>query len=96
MNSRLRIGLALILGFFIGLGISLANGQDFLSALQGGLYLALIVGVIVAFLSWGMDMAVKKGYPSWLGFLLAFCLNIIGLIILALLPSRTQTFNSTL
>jgi hypothetical protein len=93
MNSWIRIGLALVLGFLIGMGIPLANGQDLLFALRAGLQFALLIGVIVAILSWGVDIAVEKGYPSWLGFLLVLCLNILGLILLVILPSHTLASN---
>ncbi len=89
MKSWMRIGLALIRGFLVGFVISLANGVDFASALQRGLIFALIVGAIVAILSWGMDIAVEKGYPGWLGFILVLFLNVIGLIILAVVPVNT-------
>jgi hypothetical protein len=89
MNSWTRIGLALVLGFFIAAFISLVNGRDVVSALLAGVGFAVLVGVIVATLSWGMDRAVEKGYPSWFGFFLALCLNVVGLIILALLPAYT-------
>ena len=88
MNSRRRTGLALVLGFIIGMGIPLLNGNDFSFAFQSGILFALFMGVIVAILSWGMDIAEEKGYPGWLGFLLVFCLNILGLILLVLLPSH--------
>ena len=91
MNSWTRIGLAFVLSFLLSLGVALANGQNVSTALQAGIIIALLSGVIVAILSWGMDMAVAKGYPGWLGFILALFLNVLGLIILALLPARTPT-----
>ena len=91
MNSSMRIGLGLVLGFVIATITSFINGRDVGSALQAGLVFALIVGVVVAVLSWGMDMALEKGYPGWFGFFLALCLNIVGLVILALLPAHTTT-----
>jgi hypothetical protein len=89
MNSTIRILLALAMGFVIGFVMPLANGLGPLEALQAGLGFAFLVGVIVAILSWGMDIAIEKGYPGWLGFLLALVFNILGLVILLLLPRRT-------
>jgi hypothetical protein len=93
MNTWTRTGLAVVLGSTIGTFISFVNGRDFVSALQAGFGFALIVGFIVAFLSCGMDIALDKGYPGWFGFLLVLCLNIFGLMILALLPTHTPTTN---
>ena len=89
MSSQIRIVLALALGFLAAFIICLANGLGFYTALQNGFIYALIVGAIVAILSWGMDLAVEKGYPGWVGFVLVLFLNIIGLLVLALLPART-------
>jgi hypothetical protein len=91
MNSRIRIGLALLLGFLIGIVIPLANGKEFASAFKTGVVFALLIGAIVAILSWAMDLAVEKGYPSWLGFVLALFLNIIGLLILVILPAQAHS-----
>ncbi len=93
MNTWTRTGLALVLGLSIGTFVSFLNGRDFVSALQAGFGFALLVGFIVAVLSCGMDIALEKGYPGWLGFLLVLCLNIVGLMILALLPARTPATN---
>jgi hypothetical protein len=93
MNTWTRTGLAVVLGLSIGTFVSFVNGRDFVSALQAGFGFALLVGFIVAVLSCGMDVAVEKGYPGWLGFLLVLCLNIVGLIILALLPAHTPASN---
>ena len=95
MNTWTRTGLALVLGLSIGTFISFINGRDFVSALQAGFGFALLVGFIVGVLSCGMDIALEKGYPGWFGFLLVLCLNIVGLMILALLPAHTPTTNPT-
>jgi len=96
MNTWTRTGLALVLGLCIGTFTSFVNGRDFVSALQTGFGFALLVGFIVALLSCGMDIALEKGYPGWLGFLLVLCLNIFGLVIIALLPaSRGQRIQGT-
>src|SRR5262249_21720921 len=93
MNTWNRTGLALVLGLSIGTFVSFVNGRDFVSALQTGFGFALLVGLIVAFLSCGMEIALEKGYPGRFGFLLVLCLNVVGLIILALLPANTPTTN---
>jgi vacuolar-type H+-ATPase subunit I/STV1 len=93
MNTRIRIGLALILGFIIGVVFPLANGEDLLSALGRGFLFSVFLGAIVAVLSWSMDIAEEKGYPGWLGFALVIFLNIIGIIILVLLPSAKPALN---
>ena len=91
MNSGIRIVLGLCLAFVVAVPISLSNGRDWVSALQAGVGFALLVGTIVAIQSWGMDIAVEKGYPGWFGFCLALLLNVFGLVILALLPTHTST-----
>jgi len=97
MNSTIRILLALVLGFVIAFVIALANsgatGAGFVEILQGSLFFALLVGIIVAVLSWGMDVAIKKGYPGWMGFLLALIPDNMGLDILLLLPRRSAKRN---
>src|SRR5215470_12712793 len=93
MNTWTRTRLALVLGLSIGTVVSFVNGRDFVSALQAGFGFAVLVGIIIAVLSCGMEIAVEKGYPGWFGFLLALCLNIVGLIILALLPAHTPSTN---
>lgn len=88
MKSSTRIYIALIVGFILGFAISISNGRSLASALQSAVFFAVLVGIIVAMLSWGIDIAVKKGYSGWIGFLLVFFLNVFGLLILAVLPSR--------
>ena len=88
MNSWMRIKIAVFLGLFIGVLTAFVNGRDLSSALQAGFGFALLVGIIVAALSWGMETAIEKGYPGWFGFLLVLCLNFVGLVIVALLPAH--------
>jgi hypothetical protein len=95
MNSTIRILLAVLMGFGIGAVTPLVNGQDIRWALQAGLGFALLMGCIVAVLSWGMDIAVEKGYPGWVGFVIALVFNILGLVIMLLLPRRVATVHNT-
>jgi hypothetical protein len=90
MTLTKRIALAFTLGLFIGVNISISNGANILSALGDGFIFALCITFVVAIISWGMDIAKAKGYPIWVGFVLALFLNIIGIMILFLLPSHTK------
>ena len=93
MKSSMRIMFSFIISFILGVVISLSNGQDLLSSLQSAFIFAIIVATLVAMLSWGIDIAVKKGYSNWVGFLLVLILNILGLVILAVLPNKTTVIN---
>jgi len=88
MKSGTRIFIGFIVSFLLGIFISLLNGRSLASAFQAGFFFAVLVGMIVAMLSWGIDIAVKKGYPAWVGFFLVLFLNVFGLLILAVLPNR--------
>jgi len=90
MKSSTRIFIGFMVSFLLVFAISLLNGQSMASALQAGFFFAVLVGIIVAMLSWGIDIAVKKGYPAWLGFFLVLFLNVFGLLILAVLPDRAS------
>jgi len=94
MKSSTRIFIGFIVSFLLGFVISLLNGRDLTSAVQAGFFFAVLVGIIVAMLSWGMDIAVKKGYPAWVGFFLVLFLNVFGLLILVVLPNRTTRNDS--
>lgn len=93
MKSSTRIVLALVISFIAGFILALFNGRGLLLSLQSALFFTIIVTIIVAILSWGIDIAVKKGYPDWVGFLLALLLNVFGLAILAVLPTKTAVAN---
>lgn len=95
MKSSTRITLSLIISLVLGVVISLLNGRDPLSSLQSGFIFAIMVATIVAMISWGIEIAVKKGYSEWIGFLLVFVLNLLGLVILAVLPKRNVRTNQT-
>jgi hypothetical protein len=93
MNSTGRRVLAgIILAFALGYVIVLSNGRGFIQALSAAALLALIAGVTVGILSWAVEYALRKGYPGWLGFLLIFFLNFVGIFILLLLPAREASF----
>jgi predicted neutral ceramidase superfamily lipid hydrolase len=89
MKSILRVAFAFMLSFLVAALFSNANGRDLSLSLQSGLFLAILSAILVAILSWGIEIAAKKGYPSWLGFLLALIFNFLGLVILAILPNKT-------
>jgi|SRR5581483_598118 len=95
MRSSTRIVLALVIGFLAGVFLSVFNGRDLLSSIQSGFIFAFIVAIIVVMLSWGIDIAVSKGYPSWTGFLLVLIFNVLGLVILAVLPDKTATTSNS-
>ena len=93
MKSSTRILLALVISFLAGFILALLNGRGLLLSLQSALFFTIIVTIVVAILSWGIDIAVKKGYPDWVGFLLALLLNVFGLAILAVLPNKITVAN---
>ena len=88
MKTAARAISALTLAFAVGVTLASANGQDIVTALRSSLAFASITAALVALLSFGMEKAVDKGYPAWLGLLLVVLLNVLGLVILTLLPAR--------
>jgi hypothetical protein len=88
MSLLKRIALAFSLGLFIGINISLSYGATLPAAIGDGLIFSVFICILVALVSWGMDIAENKGYPFGVGFWLALLLNIIGIAILLLLPVR--------
>jgi hypothetical protein len=90
MSLKKRIGLAFTLGLFIGINISISNGSNLLTALRDGIIFSLIITSIVALITWGMNISKEKGYPIWVGFVLVLFLNIIGIIILLLIPIHSK------
>ena len=91
MKSGIRIVLAFIIGLLVGSVISFLNGRGLLLSIKAGFSFAVFVAFVVSMLSWGIDIAVKKGYPDWVGFFLVLVLNILGLLILAILPNKAAT-----
>jgi len=90
MKSGTHIVLALIISFLLGVVISFLNRADLFLSFQSGFIFAMIVTTVVAMLSWGMDIAVDKGYSGWAGFVLVLIFNVLGLVILALLPNKIR------
>jgi hypothetical protein len=89
MSLKRRIGLAFTLGLFIGINIAMSNGANLQTAITEGLIFSLIISAVVALISWGLKLTTEKGYPVWVGFVLVLFLNIIGILILLLLPNRS-------
>lgn len=86
--TRRRTLISLVLGLTIGFLVSILNGRDVQTSLLSALVYGLLIAVIVAVLSWSVEYAQRKGYPGWVGFLLVLFLNVVGLLILFLLPER--------
>jgi hypothetical protein len=79
------------IGVVGGLVISWGGvGLFFLSPHTGLIYLAgLLVLVGIALWFWGFAAyAIAKGYPAILGVCLALLLNILGLVVLLVLPDK--------
>ena len=87
---QLRMTTGLVAGFLLGLIVSFANGLSVVQAAGRGIAFALVVGLIVWLLSWAVDTAVRKGYSPWLGVLAVIALNLVGIVVLLWLPSRTH------
>jgi hypothetical protein len=89
MKSNTRIVLAFVISFILTVVLAYLNGRGLLTALQSGFGFAILTTFLVAILSWGIDLAERKGFPGWAGFLLALIFNVFGLLILIILPGRT-------
>lgn len=83
-----HILIALLVGFVLGFAVSLAHGQSVPLSLYGGLVLTAVTGFLATLLLWTVEIAEKKGYRAWVGMLVALLLNVPGLLLLAILPSR--------
>jgi drug/metabolite transporter (DMT)-like permease len=88
LSTKQRTLISLALGIIAGFVFSLINGRDVPTSLLSALIFGILVAAIVAVLSWAMEYAQRKGYPGWMGFLLVLFLNIVGVLILWLLPER--------
>lgn len=74
--------------------ITLANRQNVALALQNAFVFAGVVGLLMVLLHIGASIAERKSYPTWLGVVLTLFLNIIGLMILLVLPDRFSNTDS--
>jgi len=83
-----KVLIATLAGLVVALVVSLINGRNLVQSVLSGLILALIAGILVAVLSWAMDTAQAKGYRAWVGVLLIVLLNLVGVVVLLLLPSK--------
>jgi hypothetical protein len=91
MNFRTRkISIAIGSVLVIGIVISILNGRSFLDFLFPVIMFSLLVGVIVGVLDWTIEYSQNKGYSAWFGFLLVFLFNLVGLVVLLLLPDRSN------
>jgi len=74
-----------------GSALALIAGKG--GAVVGGIFGLIIVLVAIvisiAIIYWGWKIAQKKGYSPWIGFLLAFFLGLIGIIILYVMPDKS-------
>ncbi len=89
MSKKLFCSLAFLLGFVIGMIATLYNGLTLTNALTNSLIFALVVLYAALVSLWGASLAINKGYAEWLGFLLGLLLNLIGIVILYILPRRS-------
>jgi hypothetical protein len=90
MSLAKRIALAFSLGLFVGINTALSNGFSLTIAVRDGLIFSVVVSIYVAIISWGIGIAEEKGYPVRGIFFLLLFLNVIGIVILLLLPNRKE------
>jgi len=95
MKSNTRIVMAFVISFTLTFVLACFNGQTLLIALQSSFGFAILTTFLVAILSWGIDLAERKGIPSWVGFLLVLIFNVFGLAILALWSAKTVLDNNS-
>jgi ABC-type transport system involved in cytochrome c biogenesis permease subunit len=84
-------GIAALLGFVAGFALSLANGRALAQSSISALEFAAIAGVIVAALAWASGASERKGYSPWLGFVLVLILDVVGIVIILLLPAQNPS-----
>lgn len=97
MTSRpTKTLLAFLLGWTSGMITCLVNHLSLGDTLLRSLGFGILVAAIVAVLAWASETAEQKGYPTWLGFWLVVILNVLGIIIIGLLPyQKAKVHNPT-
>jgi uncharacterized membrane protein len=93
MNTTARTASAFVLGFVIGLAVSIMNGGGVAVSIAAAAVFGLLVGIVISILSWAFNYAEAKGYSGWLGFFLVLVLNILGVLLLLVLPARNLHVN---
>ena len=93
MRTTARTASAFILGFLVGLAVSMLNGGGVAVSIAAAAVFGLLVGIVVSILAWAFDYAEMKGYNGWLGFFLVLILNILGVLLLLVLPDRNLHVN---
>ena len=88
MSKKMFLGLAFMFSFVIGILFALNNGLPLSRALANSLIFGIIVVYIALVSLWGVSIASDKGYSEWLGFLLGLFLNLLGIVVLLILPRR--------
>jgi uncharacterized membrane protein len=87
---RDTIGIGALMGLVAGVAVSMANGKALAASLLGGLAFSIVVALVVAILSWAAGASEQKGYDAWLGIVLVLIFNVVGIVILLLLPARNR------
>jgi uncharacterized membrane protein len=75
------------------LAVSVLNGRGVAVSIAAAAVFGLLVGVVVAILSWAFNYAGAKGYSGWMGFFLVLVLNVLGVLLLLILPARNLHVN---
>lgn len=92
-NAEVRrdtVGIGALMGLVAGFAVSMANGKALAASLLSGLEFSIVVGLVVAVLSWAARASEQKGYDPWLGIVLVLILNVVGIVLLLLLPARKR------
>lgn len=83
-----RIAVAALGGMILGVVVSLLNGRGLAAALIGGVQFSVVLVVIVAVIDWAVGISRRKGYAPWLGVVLVLFLNVVGAVVLLILPNH--------